>query len=119
MALRDTVLRNLLHYMQERRIANVTELARLSGVPQSVLSRFQSGVHGSINLDAIEKLAKTLEIDPGQLLQLGKPSVADQRTLSVIVAMENLPDWGKDAVAASAAAMLQTTNNPKPPNNEH
>jgi DNA-binding Xre family transcriptional regulator len=117
MALRDIVLRNLQHYMEVRKVSNMTELARLSGVHQSVLSRFKSGIHGSINLDALEKLATTLEVDASQLLQASRYSVADTHTATVMTAMELLPDWGKEVVAASATAMVQTAK--KPPPDQH
>ena len=48
MSLRDTLLLNIQHHMKRRSINNMTELARLSGVPQSVLSRFETGKHESI-----------------------------------------------------------------------
>lgn len=100
--------------MEVNEVANPTELARLSGVPQSVLSRFISGVHGSINLDALEKISKALDIEPAQLLERNPRSAPDARTAHVLQAMEVLPDWGKAVVEASATALVESAKGGKP-----
>lgn len=111
MPLRDVVLSNILALMEQREIASMTELARLSDVPQSVLSRFKTGRHGSISLEALEKVAQALEVPPSKLLD--SSTSADPRTMTVLAAMESLPDWGKDAVAASAQALVHSSHQRK------
>ncbi len=44
------------------------ELARRSGVHQSVISRLESGQSQSVSLKNLEKLAGALECDPGYLI---------------------------------------------------
>ncbi len=44
------------------------ELARRSGVHQSVISRLESGRSQSVSLGNLEKLAGALECDPGYLI---------------------------------------------------
>jgi transcriptional regulator with XRE-family HTH domain len=111
MALRDVLLANIERLMKARGIRNMTELARLSDVPQSVLSRFKTGKHGSISLEAVEKLARVFEVPAFELLD---PTTGDPRTAKVLAAMESLPDWAKDAVAASAAALVASTGQQRP-----
>lgn len=111
MPLREVVLSNIERLMRQRDILTMTELARVSDVPQSVLSRFKTGRHGSISLDALEKIAAALAVTPAQLLE--RSTSADPRTVQVVAAMESLPDWGKDAVAASAQALVQSSHQRK------
>lgn len=101
--------------MRVRDIGTPTELARESGVAQSVVSRFFSGVHSSISLDALEKFAAALEIEPSQLLSRQTTEYLDTRVVQVLNAMEAMPDWGKEAVAASAEAMMKTVQTGKKP----
>ncbi len=105
MALRDTVVQNLRRLMEAREIPTPTHLARLSGVPQSILSRVFNGVHSNIKLDHIESLARVLEVNPADLLATNAHFYADHRTAQVVMAMEKLNDWGKEMVAASAEAL--------------
>jgi len=44
------------------------ELARRSGVAQSIISRIEAGDQESVHLPSLEKLARALEVDPGYLL---------------------------------------------------
>ena len=44
------------------------ELARRSGVPQSTISRLEARTSPSIDLDNLEKLARTLGCDAGYLI---------------------------------------------------
>jgi transcriptional regulator with XRE-family HTH domain len=44
------------------------ELARQSGVPQSMISRLEAGTPQSVHLASLEKLAKALGCDPGYLI---------------------------------------------------
>ena len=44
------------------------ELSRRSGVAQGMISRMENGQVESIHLPALEKLAKTLDCDPGYLI---------------------------------------------------
>lgn len=105
MALRDVVLRNIKALMKLRDIPNFTELARLSGVAQPTLQRFNAGTHESINFQALEKIAATLDVPASRLFDDRYSLPADEREASVLLAMEALPDWGKDALLASAKAM--------------
>lgn len=111
MALREVVLLNIELLMKARGIANMTELAKLSGVSQSVLSRFKTGTHGSIGLDVIEKLSTALHVPAAQLLQ--KTTASDPRTAQVLLAMEDLPDWGKDAIVGAAQAIVASAHHRK------
>lgn len=114
MDIKALLLGNLSERMAQLGVRNLTELAKMSGVSQSVLSRFASGVHASISLDNIDKLARALKVKPAALLSETGVTPADHRTQQVLQAMETLPEWGKDVVAASAQAMLESTS-AKPP----
>lgn len=60
------------------------ELARRSGVHQSVISRLESGQSQSVSLRNLEKLAGALECDPGYLIakraDAKRPSARPRRT---------------------------------------
>jgi len=45
-----------------------SELARRSGVSQSVISRLESGVIEAVSFENLERLAEALECDPGYLV---------------------------------------------------
>jgi transcriptional regulator with XRE-family HTH domain len=60
-ALRLAQLRNAKHWSQ-------SELARRSGVPQSTISRLESGDTRSIDLDNLGKLAEALGVNAAYLI---------------------------------------------------
>ncbi|HYF16303.1 MAG TPA: helix-turn-helix transcriptional regulator [Ramlibacter sp.] len=108
MAIRETVLANIEELMAVKGIPNYNVLAELSEIPQPTLSRFKSGIHGSISFENLEKLAQVFGVEPARLMARSPDAWADQKVAKVVLAMEKLPDWGKDAVVATSEAMLNT-----------
>jgi putative transcriptional regulator len=50
-----------------------SELARRSGVSQSVISRLENGVTEAVSFENLERLAGALECDPGYLVVVTAP----------------------------------------------
>lgn len=50
-----------------------SELARRSGVSQSVISRLENGVIEAVSFENLERLATALECDPGYLVVVTAP----------------------------------------------
>ena len=108
MSLRDTLLLNIQHHMKRRSINNMIELARLSGVPQSVLSRFETGKHESISLPHIEKIAKAMHLDVAQLFLTQLTTIPIHRTEAFIGVMEQLTPQEQSVVLATGTALVES-----------
>jgi transcriptional regulator with XRE-family HTH domain len=54
--------------LREARRWSQAELGRRSGVPQSTVSRLESGRQGGVEFDVLERLARALGCDAGYLI---------------------------------------------------
>jgi len=61
-------------------IPSQAELSRRSGVPQSTVSRLESGASQGIDFGVLEKLADALNCEPGDILVRVDPRPAKKRT---------------------------------------
>lgn len=108
MALRDTLLKNIQHHMKRRSVGNMTELARLSGVPQPTLSKFETGVHDNISLEHIARIARALDIDPAQLFLTTADQLPVHRSEAFIGVMEQLTPDEERVVLATGDALIKS-----------
>ena len=76
-------LRNQLNLSQE-------ELAYMASVDRGYMGRVENGKH-SISLDVLEKLANALEIDPAELLERKRFSMANENKETGILNATPLP----------------------------
>jgi transcriptional regulator with XRE-family HTH domain len=60
-----------LRYWRLRRVLTQEELAERSGVAEATISRIESG-HQEARISTTRKLAAALEIEPGELIEVGE-----------------------------------------------
>jgi transcriptional regulator with XRE-family HTH domain len=108
MALRDTLIANILRYMQRDAIANTNDLARRSGVPQPTLHRFMKGTHDSINLRHIERLAICFGTDPARLFTREMAHTTTRRTEELLAVMEQLPEPVQESLFQIGSTYINT-----------
>jgi transcriptional regulator with XRE-family HTH domain len=83
------------------------QLADACGVAQPTISRFLKGESQSMGLDKLEAIAGALGVTLGQLI--GElPISANSRVATVLRAMEVLPDYKRDILAATATTLLES-----------
>lgn len=108
MSARNVLLRNLLHHMERRGVTNMTELAHISGVSQSVLSRFQSGRHHSLSFPNIDKIARALHIDVAQLFFSSTDFLPAHQSEAFAGVMEELIPPNREVVLATGRALVES-----------
>lgn len=108
MSLRETLLTNIHVQMDRRGVPTMTELARLSGVPQPTLHRFESGSHESISLTHIDKIARALQIDAAQLFLPPLTSLPIHRSEAFIGVMDQLTQQEQGVLLATGAALIKS-----------
>lgn len=109
MTLRKVLLANIHLQMARRSIASMTELAKLSKVPQSTLSKFETGVHDSIKLEHIAKIARSLHLDPAQLfLDTSSTSIPPMEAQSFLGVMEKLDPSDRGVLMATGYALVES-----------
>lgn len=108
MSARDTLLHNIRTHMDRRGIGTMTELARLSKVPQPTLHRFESGSHESISLTHIDKIARALQIDVAQLFLPPLASLPIHRSEAFVGVMEQLTPQEQGVVLATGTALIES-----------
>jgi len=64
---------------RERAGLSQAELARRSGVSQSIISRLEAGTTPAIMLQTLDRLATTLGVEPGTLLLRRRPTRSRRR----------------------------------------
>lgn len=81
-------------------------LADNCGVPQPTISRFMSG-DGGMTLDNLSPICTALDVTIGQII--GElPLEPDAATRRTIKAMQELPDYKREAVATTAESLLKS-----------
>lgn len=108
MSLRDNLLHNIRAYMAKRGVTTMSELARISKVPQPTLHRFTSGDHDSISLQHIDRIARALEVDVAQLCAPPFKSLPPYQSEAFIGVMEQLTPNEQGVVLATSAALIES-----------
>ena len=95
---------NLLKLMHENGISSERSLALACGMDQSTLNRFLSGKTDNLRLEHLLALAHYFEITVSQMIG-ETPIIQDHKLAAVIRVMENLPEYKKDVLVATSAAL--------------
>ena len=90
----------------DARGTNPTQLAHASGVSQPNIHRFLSGDTGHMTLDHLAALASALGATVGEIIG-ERYMQPDEKTRRVLRAMEDMPEYKKDAVVSTAEALSQ------------
>jgi putative transcriptional regulator len=69
-----TPIRITLKDARENAELTQTELAKLAGVHQRVISEMETGKTKQVRLETFERLCRALELEPGDLLELDPPA---------------------------------------------
>lgn len=94
----------ILRLSAERGFTSARALALAAGLKQPTLSRYLAGTTKDMEMQNFRLLAETLGVTVSQLLG-ESPLFLDPRIDKVVRAMESLPEYGKDALSATAAAL--------------
>lgn len=89
-----------------RKAAGVSqfELAKSSGVARITISGIEAGRHPSIRSSTAEKLAKSLGITTGELLQMGRSMASEEKTADVDVLLKSFRLLKQGTVMVPSAA---------------
>lgn len=95
---------NLTKLMAENGIGSERSLAIACGMDQSTLNRFMSGKTDNLRLEHLVALAHYFDITVSQLIG-ETPMEQDQKLITVMKAMQTLPEYKKDVLVATSAAL--------------
>lgn len=102
--MQDKTRQNLLKLMIENEITSERSLALACGMDQSTLNRFMSGKTDTLRLEHVVALAHYFDITVSQLIG-ETPLEQDQKLITVMKAMQTLPEYKKDVLVATSAAL--------------
>lgn len=92
--------------MESRQHRSERELAIAAGIEQSAFNRWMRGETESLSTPTLQALARHFGVTSSQLL--GEvPLEKDPRISAVVLAMEKMPDYLKDAVLAAATSLVR------------
>lgn len=89
-------------------VANMSELARRSGVPQSTLSKFETGIHQSISLEHIDRLARFFTTDPARLFSKQNDHLPNSRLQAHLMVAEQLEPTELGVLTATGDALIKS-----------
>jgi transcriptional regulator with XRE-family HTH domain len=95
---------NLLKLMRENGISSERSLALTCDMDQSTLNRFLTGKTDNLRLEHLLALAHYFDITVSQLIG-ETPIIQDQKLAAVMRVMESLPEYKKDVLVATSAAL--------------
>lgn len=81
-------------------------IARLAGVPQPIISRFLSGDTQWMTLDNLAAIAQALDSSVAEVIG-ERPVSDDPKVRRVLKAMQDMPEYKKDALVGSAEALAK------------
>ena len=82
------------------------ELERLSGVPQPTISRFLKADTEYMSLDNLAAIAQALDATVSEVIG-ERPLEFDDKARRVLKAMQDMPEYKKDAVLSTAEALAK------------
>lgn len=94
----------LLSLMQQYQVPSERALAIACEMDQSTLHRFLSGKTDSLRIEHLVALAHYFDITVSQLIG-ETPLEQDQKMVTVMKAMQRLPEYKKDVLVATSAAL--------------
>lgn len=98
---------NLQALMSEAQISE-RKLATACGFNQSSLNRFMAGLTSSMSLDHVMAMANYFDLTVSQLI--GETGFTEDRKIrSVLIAMEHMPEYKKDALVAASTSLVEST----------
>lgn len=95
---------NLLKLMQQHQITSERSLAIACEMDQSTFNRFMAGKTDSLRIEHLVALAHYFDITVSQLIG-ETPLEQDQKLVTVIKAMQTLPEYKKDVLVATSTAL--------------
>ena len=102
---------NIRELAKKHGIESERQLALGCGMDQSTLHRFLSGKTDTLNFLHLQSLAHHFDLTVSQLIG-ETPIEADPKIRSVVVAMQALPEYKKDALVATSQALLAAGEKP-------
>lgn len=90
------------------------QLAAECGISQSTLNRFMQGVTESLDFPNLQTIAGYFSLTVSQLIG-ETPFESDQKVRSVLLAMQQMPEYKKDMIVAATLKLAEPDGTHEPP----
>lgn len=104
-AMHDETRRNIREQLKSLQMSQ-RQLALVAGMNQSTLNRFMNGDTDSLEFPHLYSIAQALAMTVSELIG-ETPRTVDPKIRSVVLAMEKMPEFKKDALVAASTSLAE------------